>query len=202
MQEILPGIWHWTTEHPDLGQRVSSYAVPGAGLALDPLLPDGGAQRLGELGVASVALTCRHHRRDAPELQRALGARVFVPEPGLHEFEGDDELDVQGYADGDRVAGGVRAHALGAIAPDDFVLHITVDSGALAFADGLVTVDGSIGFVPDSLMDDPPAVKTATAERVRELLELDFDALLFAHGDPVPSGGKAALRAWLDQASR
>ncbi len=47
-------------------------------------------------------------------------------------------------------------------------------------------------------MRDPEQVKQATRARVRELLELDFDALLFAHGLPIASGGKDALRSFLD----
>ena len=33
-------------------------------------------------------------------------------------------------------------------------------------------------------------------DALRALLELPFDHLLFAHGDPVVGGGKAALRAF------
>jgi hypothetical protein len=198
MQEILPGLWHWSTRHPDIGQRVSSYAVPDAALALDPLVTDGG-DRLRELGVRTVALTCRHHRRSAPDLQRALGARVLVPEPGLHEYEDDDEVDVTGYADGDELAPGVTAHVLGAISPDDFVCHLDVGPGALAFADGLHTMEGELALMPDSLMDDPDQVRARTRERVAELLELPFDAVLLAHGDPIATDGKAALRRWLDR---
>jgi hypothetical protein len=198
MHEILPGLWHWTTEHPGIGARVSSYVAADARVVLDPLLPEGGTDRLAQLRVDTVALTCRHHRRDSPAIQAALGARVLVPEPGLHEYADDDELRVEGYADGDRIARGVTALALGAIAPDDFVLHLDVDHGVLAFADGVTRMGGDVGFVPDDLMDDPPTVKARTAARVAELLELPFDGVLFAHGDPLPSGGKAALRRWLD----
>jgi hypothetical protein len=48
--------------------------------------------------------------------------------------------------------------------------------------------------------DDPEAVKRGLRDAFAELLERDFDHLLFAHGTPVVGGGKAALEAFLDRA--
>ena len=42
--------------------------------------------------------------------------------------------------------------------------------------------------------DDPEGVKTGLRRSYRRLLDLDFDSLLFAHGDPIVGGGKEALR--------
>jgi len=59
----------------------------------------------------------------------------------------------------------------------------------------LTRKQGSIGFVRDELIgDDPEAVKRGLARAFEGLLELDFDHLLFAHGEPLVGGGKAALR--------
>lgn len=50
------------------------------------------------------------------------------------------------------------------------------------------------------LGDDPPAVKRALTRAFEALLaDHEFDHLLFAHGDPVIGGGKAALRAFIKQ---
>jgi hypothetical protein len=46
-------------------------------------------------------------------------------------------------------------------------------------------------------MDKPDTVKRATRSSVERLIDESFDALLFAHGDPIPSGGKDALRMFL-----
>jgi hypothetical protein len=196
MNEILPGVWHWTAEHPNIHARVSSYFLEDAGAVLDPLLPDGGFDAFGDWQVEQVVLTCRHHRRHSAELREHFGARVRVPRNGLHEFEGGD-LEVEPYDPGDEVAPGVVAQALECIAPDDEVLHVHAGRGALAFADGLHRSRGEIAFMPDSLMDDPETVRARTLVRLRELVELDFDALLFAHGDPIPSGGRDALLAFM-----
>jgi glyoxylase-like metal-dependent hydrolase (beta-lactamase superfamily II) len=193
MEEILPGVWHWTAEHPNIHIPVSSYFLEDAGAVLDPLLPpDGGLDALAGWQVDQIILTCRHHRRHAPEIRERFGARIRVPRSGLHEFEGSD-VAVEPYEPGDEVAPGVHALALEAISPDDELLHVHAGLGALCFSDGIVRYGGSIGFVPDEYMDDAPTVKARTFDRLEELLELDFDALLFAHGDPLPRGGRDAL---------
>jgi hypothetical protein len=197
MNEILPGVWHWTAEHPNIHSRVSSYYLEDAAVALDPMLPeDGGLDAFGDWRIEQVILTCRHHLRDAVEVAGRDGARIRVPRNGLHEFEGRD-VEVEPYDPEGEIAPGVRVHRLEAISPDDEVLHVHAGLGALAFADGLIRYQGRIGFVPDGLMDDPPTVKARTFERLRELVELDFDALLFAHGEPLPSGGRDALRDFI-----
>jgi hypothetical protein len=57
--------------------------------------------------------------------------------------------------------------------------------------------DGELAFVPDFLMDDPEETKAGTLKALEPLLDLEWDALLLAHGDPAPSGGKAELRAFI-----
>jgi hypothetical protein len=54
-------------------------------------------------------------------------------------------------------------------------------------------------FVPDSLMgEDPEGVKRGLRARLAELAERDdFDVLLFAHGEPVRTGGREELRTFL-----
>ncbi|HXS42981.1 MAG TPA: hypothetical protein VN751_00030, partial [Solirubrobacteraceae bacterium] len=67
-------------------------------------------------------------------------------------------------------------------------------------ADGLVSSRGAVGFVPDRLLgDDPEGVKAGLREAYRRLLDRDFDDLLFAHGDPLVGGGKAALRDFVSK---
>ena len=58
---------------------------------------------------------------------------------------------------------------------------------------------GGLGFVPEEhLGDDVEGTKRAIRESYARLLELDFDNLLLAHGDPVVGGGKDALRRFAE----
>jgi hypothetical protein len=196
MDEILPGVLHWQARHPDIGVDVSSYLLPESGTVIDPLLPKGEEPAWLGHDVARVVLTNCLHLRSG----RAFGLPLRAPREGLHRWE-RTEVDVEPYDDGDELGPGLRALRLGAISPDDYLLHIAVGPGVLAFADGIIHY-GKIGFVSDDLIgDDAEGVKRATVERLRMLLDEEFDALLFAHGTPLPSGGKAALREFVDSFS-
>ena len=196
MEEILPGVWHWTAMHPRIGKEVSSYYLEDAGAVLDPQLPPEGTDAFGDWSVQQVILTNRLHSRDAQRVHEERGAVVRVPQAGLSHFQGRP-FPVEPYDWGDEIAPGVRSHELGAICPDDGVLHIHAGLGALHFADGLLWRDGELRYMPDSLMDDPETVRARSDEKLRQLAELDFDALLFAHSDPLPAGGRDQLRAFL-----
>ena len=194
MEEVLPGVLHWTRVHDKIGTRVHSYFVADRGLLIDPMVPEEGIEAVAEQGTPErIALSVRHHYRHSQQFVDRFGCDVVAHEAGLHEFEGGPP--VAGFAPGDEIMPGVRVLRLGEICPDDAVLHVHSGLGALHFGDGLIRYRGRIGFVPDALIgDDPEGVKRRTIERLRELLEEDFDALLFAHGDPlVPSGGRDAL---------
>ncbi len=119
----------------------------------------------------------------------------------MHEFS--DEQRVQPFEFGDELPGGVIAHEVGAICPDETALELPA-ARAVAFADGLVRYsasDGSLGFVPDDLMgDDPQAVKSGLLESFARLLTLDFDHVLLAHGLPVVGDGKQQLRRFVESA--
>jgi glyoxylase-like metal-dependent hydrolase (beta-lactamase superfamily II) len=93
---------------------------------------------------------------------------------------------------------GITALEVGAICPDETALHIELGDGFLAIADGVVNYD-ELRFVPDNLIgDDPESVREGLRESYRRLLDLEFDGLLFAHGDPVVEGGKQALRKFVN----
>lgn len=194
MEEIVPGILHWQARHPNIGANVSSYLLTDSGTALDPILPEGeGPDWLGR-PVQRIILTVRHHARSAAE----FGVPVYVHASGLHEFEGSD-LEVHGYEAGDELAAGVRALPFGRISPDDAVLKIDAGPGVLAFGDGIMHY-GDLGHPPDRYIgDDPEAIKADIVDGLVPLLQEDFDALLFAHGHPVPSGGHELLRRFVER---
>jgi hypothetical protein len=198
MREIAPGLWHWTVHHERIAQPVSSYHLAEPGVALNPMLPPEGAEWFAAHGgVYAVVLTNRHHLRGGHELCERFDAPVHVPHAGADEVRGEDR-DVRPYGPGDELPGGLVAHAVGAISPDEGAV-LAPCQRALAVADGVIRIgDGPLQFVPDFLMgDDPAAVKAGLLEAFAPLAELDFDHLLLAHGDPVVGDGSAALRAFV-----
>ena len=150
MQEIAPGLWHWTARHERI--HTDGCATPSA-------------------------------------------VRLHCVRSGLHELDGRGPVKVFDF--GDELPGGVIAYEVDAICPDETALYIPAHR-ALACADGVVRWPGRDGlsFVPDEYMDDPEETKAALRDAYRSLLGLDFDLLLLAHGDPVVTSGKEALRTF------
>jgi hypothetical protein len=198
MNEVLPGVLHWTTQHERIGQPVHSHFAVESAALIDPRMPAGGVDEVAQYGRPDrILLSNRHHLRHSECFADAFNCPIRCHEAGLHEF--GDGPEVQGFRFGEEVAPGIRALEMGALTPEDTVFHLTAGPGALLFADGLIRRgDGALAFVPDGLMgDDPDGVKVGLVESLRRLLEEDFDALLFAHGEPLPSGGHGALEAFV-----
>jgi hypothetical protein len=196
VEQILPGVVHWTATHPNLGVDVSSYLLTESEVLIDPMLPPEGLEWFGDQGIEprEIVLSSRHHLRDAALISERYGASIRAPRPGMHEFAAHPEYGVAGYDFGEVLAGGVVAHEVNAISPDETALEIPTVKG-LVVADGVVNYDG-LRFVPDHLMgDDPESVKRGLRARFAQLIEeVDFDHLLCAHGDPVIGNGRTALR--------
>jgi hypothetical protein len=196
MEELLPGVWHWTATHPNTGSEVSSYWVRPARAVIDALLPPEGLDAFAEEPPERVLLSNRHHLRHGEAFADRFGSVIECSKPGLHEFE--DGPQVEGFDFGDEVAPGVKALEVGSICPDESALLIG-GARALAIADGIRHYDGRMDFFADWLLgDDPEGVKAGLRESYRGLLDLDFDNLLFAHGEPLLGGGKEALRRFAE----
>ncbi len=208
MNEILPGIWHWTTPNPHIGDTlVSSYWLDGPGVFIDPLLPQ-------DAGIAffesrptrpqAVVLTNRHHYRDSGRIAEHFDCRVRGPENGLHRFtEGEP---VVGYRPDDELPGGLRPFLIGSLSPDEHGLHLA-SAGALWVGDTVVRSPSEessrIGWVPDSLMDDPGETRHGLLEAFSRVLEhYEFSHLLLAHGLPLVGDGRRELEALVREGGR
>ena len=72
---------------------------------------------------------------------------------------------------------------------------------AIAFGDALTRpAGGPLALRPATeLGAHPDRVRDGLRDSFRGLLLRDFDALLFAHGEPLPNNGDAALRRFLER---
>jgi hypothetical protein len=194
MREVSPGLWHWTAEHDHIHAEVSSYYLQDERVVIDPMLPAEGLEWFAAHGSPEhVVLSNRHHDRHAWRLRDAFGCTVHCIRNGVYEIEGRGPVEPFDF--GDELPGGVVVYEVDAICPDETALHIPAH-GALVCADGATRYgEGSeLAFVPDQLMDDPKQTKRGLRDAYARLLELDFHVLLLAHGKPLASGGKQALR--------
>jgi hypothetical protein len=196
MREISPGLWHWTARHERIGSEVGSHYLAAERVLIDPMIPPDGIDWFREHGEPEhLLLSNRHHDRHAWRLREEFGCAVHCIRNGVYELEGRGPVEAFDF--GDELPGGVIVYEIDAICPDETALHIPAHR-ALACADGVLqgSAGGGLRFVPDQLMDNPDETKRALREAYARLLDLDFDVLLLAHGDPVIGGAKDALRAF------
>jgi hypothetical protein len=202
MDELLPGLHHWTAWRETIRRPVHSAYLAEARTLIDPMVPDEGLEWFREQAPAPerIVLTNRHHLRHSARFVEAFGCTVACHEAGLWDLA-DAPVAVRGFRFGDELAPGVVAHEVGAICREEAALHLALGPGALACADGVIRgQDGALAFVPDFLLgEDPAGVKRGLAAAYLRLAdELDFDVLLLAHGAPFAEGGRDALRAFAE----
>jgi hypothetical protein len=202
IEEIVPGIVQWDAFRETIGRKVHSTFVLSSGTLIDPMEPDGdgGLDAVAELATPRrIVLSNRLHYRDSARYAKRFGCPVLCHEAGLSHFA--DDRPVQGFSFDEQLADDVRALELGSICAEETTLLLDVLGGALAFGDGLTRDEaGSLTFMPDQLLgEDPEDVRAGLIRSLRKTLdEVDFDTLLFAHAEPVPSGGRALLEDFLE----
>ncbi len=200
MQEILPGVFHWTSFHEGIGEKVHSYLLTGneAAFLIDPREPSEGLDWFLDHGPPAHAyLTNRHHFRHSDRFARAFNTVVWCHREGLHEFRQGEV--VRPFEHGDELPGGLTALEVGALCPEETALFIPRHGGIVSLGDSLIRSGSELCFVPDAFMgDDPDGVKRGLRMSLgRLLLERDFRHLLLAHGKPIIQEGKEALRLYL-----
>ena len=196
MEELAPGLHRWTARHPawepgaepgspadwepDVGCVV--YRAPDALVLIDPLVErweplDALVEGHGRPVV--VLTTLRFHGRSRAEVAERYGAELrthrAAPPAGVRRIpiEGMDETMV--YLEAPR-----------ALIPGDRLLGDPQGGLRLCPVSWLGYIDR--GGPPD---------ETALRAALAPLLELDVKSVLVSHGDPVRTGGAAALRAAL-----
>lgn len=200
MQEVTPGVWHWTARHPEWNERqtdwgpdVSSFAIDDGEhlLLFDPVAPPTLVDELAAGRQPIVVLTCPWHRRDTADVVERLGAKVFVPPPD----EGDPEpVRGQVFREGETLPFGVRAYA----GMEENDLSLWVESrGALVFGDTLMDRGNGLSFARDWDEKGAIAARGVPVDRILEglqpLRELPVEHVLLSHWSPVIGGGQAAL---------
>jgi len=214
MEELTDGLWRWTARHPEwhpgeFGAEVASYAARAGDettLLLDPLLPPDASSVLAVIdGILAkrlaILITIPYHVRSAEELWDRYRSDADATIHGhracakrLKDRSAFHEIDP-----GVGLPGGVTAHSIGKPRRYETPLHLP-SHDALVFGDAVAETGGRLVVWATDKVD--AKVERFHRERfnptLEPLLELDFDAVLVTHGEPVMSGGKRALRQALD----
>jgi hypothetical protein len=187
VRDVAPGLWLWRQPHPawregyDWEPLVSSVAVEsrGATLVLDPLAPPPAArevwERLDALRPQAVVVLKPDHVRDVDLFVRWYGARAYGP--FLYWRDDIPATELEPVRPGDELPGGLRALYDGRGFMET-PLYLP-EQRALVFADGMTAPGGVLR------PWGTPWHEQRTLPALRALLELPFEHVLVAHGEPV-----------------
>jgi hypothetical protein len=204
LQEIRPALWRWTAPHPGWRPGASKDSpadwppevgcvlcdVPDATVLIDPLLPPDSDRLLRTLDEhvrrrdrrVAVLTTIGFHRRSRDRLAERYGATTSRARKNL--------------------PAGVEAYPIRGAGETIFWL---AEHRALVPGDRILGApDGRLRLCPESWLGYLPSGLTTAqlAGALRPLLELPIERVLVSHGEPVISGGHAALAQALARTKR
>lgn len=201
MDEILPGVFHWTTRHEGIGAEVHSYWLgdKAGGVLIDPRVPKEGMDWFRDRGAPhDILLTNRHHYRQSGLFAEEFGSAVHGHRAGMHEFKKGEK--VEPFEFGAVFPNGFQALEVGILCPEETAFHTAREGGILFLGDSVVRWGKDLGFVPEEhIGDDPPAIKRGIRESLARILdERRFRHLCLAHGEPIVNDGAKRLRAFVE----
>jgi len=192
LEEVVPGVYNWHVRDDRIGgARSDAYAVAdrdGAVVLIDPLPID--AKLLRPLGtISAIVLTAGNHQRSAWRFRKLFNVPVWAPE-NAHGLEEDPD---NFYSSGDSLPGGLTAFHTPGPVEAMYTLWWQQHPRGIVFLSDLLTHEGQgrPQFVRAEYQEDPQRTRMSVQ---RVLDHLPVDTICFAHGEPIVSAGKSALR--------
>jgi glyoxylase-like metal-dependent hydrolase (beta-lactamase superfamily II) len=190
MREILPDIFTWSWFSEPHGYEFNGYLVRHAdgNLCIDPVQPGTDIAEIERLGVAKILLTNRNHSRASNAIRERTDAPIMIhPDDAPHAIGQGTLVDGE-LLIGEKVGPLVVEPAPGKSA-GEVVLHwperrLLIDGDAV-----IGNPPGRCALLREKVIDDLPRLRRS----VINLLDLDFDALLFGDGTPILRDAKARL---------
>jgi hypothetical protein len=185
VQDVAPGLWIWRLGHRawrpglDWPETVTSTCVESGGevALLDPLAPPESSEawaRLDAKPPTMVIILKPDHVRDVDHFTRRYGARAYGP---WLFFGGDaPETHLEEIEPGMELPGGLRT-LFDARWRNETPVWLP-EQKALVFADAFTAPEGELRIWNTRQLDRARAV-------YREYLELPFEHVIVAHGEPV-----------------
>jgi len=196
MYEIVTDIFTWAWFSEPHGYNFNGYLVRhGEGnLCIDPVQPsDECLADIARVGVAQILLTNRNHSRAANLVRARTGAMTLIhPDDAAHARGQGAELDGE-LRVGEKV-GPLTIVAAPGKSRGEVALHWP-ERKLLIVGDAVIgNPQGHCGLLREKVMDNPVRLKRS----VRNLLDLEFDTLLFADGASILQDAKMRLKQLVD----
>jgi glyoxylase-like metal-dependent hydrolase (beta-lactamase superfamily II) len=196
LQEVAPGIYMWSTFSEEKGYAFNGFAVSSSEgtLLIDPPEPaNGWWEPLDELGpFEGVYTTNRNHARAATLFGRRYGVPVRAHASDADRLATPPDETLNG---GESIGQTVEVIHVPGKSPGEVAFYIG-PSNALIVGDVVIGVpSGQLSVYPDELVDD----KVELFRSAAKLVSYDFDALLLCDGKPLLTGGRQALREFVER---
>lgn len=187
LRDVAPGLWIWRTQHPDWTSDadweplVTSTCVESGGevAVLDALAPPGDAREVWERLDArppTLAVVLKpDHVRSVDAFVERYGARAYGP--SLFWRHDIPNTELEGIQPGDELPGGLVALYDGR-GRSETPLWLP-EQRALVFADALTAPGGELR------VWGTPWHEERALPALRALLDLPFEHVIVAHGEPV-----------------
>jgi glyoxylase-like metal-dependent hydrolase (beta-lactamase superfamily II) len=184
IRDLADGLWIWRLSYPDWHEGagwpevVTSACVESGGevAVLDALAPPEGSEvwaRLDAKPPTMAVVLKPDHVRDVDLIVGRYGARAFGP--WLFERQNIPKNELEAIEPGSELPGGLRALYDGR-GRNETPLWLP-EQQTIVFADALIGAD-------ELRIWDTPHIERARPA-LRELLELPFERVIVAHGEPV-----------------
>ena len=188
IRDVAPGLWIWRQPHPDWQagldweETVTSTCVESRGevAVIDALAPAEGSEAWARFDARppTLAIVLKpDHVRDIDVFVRRYGARGFGPRVYFRDDLPETVLEPL-LPDGQELPGGLRTLYDGR-SRDETPLWLP-EQRALVFADALAARGGEL-----RVWGGMPWHEQAVLPALRALLELPFELVIVAHGEPV-----------------
>jgi glyoxylase-like metal-dependent hydrolase (beta-lactamase superfamily II) len=192
---VAPGLFVWSLYDPEAKAELSSTAVQTENglLLVDPVpITDAALDEMtGNEPPIGIVLTNGNHLRGAATFASYFNIPIFAPgQPSsLNELPPLTSWSDCGAADVIRIV-----HIEGA-GPGEVVLHVSRDGGSIVVGDALINFGvNEFAFLPAKYCSDAKRMKLS----LRQLLDLQFERILFAHGSPIVTSAKKRVEALLE----
>ncbi len=198
MIRLAEGVYSWGAFNDEKGMNFNGHLVVRGQetLVVDPPPHTQNEEKFLERALKArptlVVATNKHHLRDARWWMERYGAPLAMHESEENDFGFSPARRIK---DGDEIAAGCRVVHLPGKTPGEFGLYIKASGGTLIVGDALIGHPAGALKIPP---DDKLQSRAELVGSLQKLRELSFERLLVGDGEPLLSGAKAAVLAFLD----
>jgi len=198
MKQIVPGIFTWSWLSPKHNYNFNGYAFKSSEglIVIDPaIMESSDLGLLEELGTPSrIILTNKDHERMAYQLRDRFGAKIHINKNDAPLLKQHPDYI---YEDGDILPGNLRTiNISNSKSPGETALLLLLGKGILFIGDAIIGwPPGEFSLLPAFIYKNPGLAKYS----ISTLLNYEFDTVLVGDGECVHTGGKDAVKRFLER---